>query len=188
MKRGTRNLLNCHSVGLHSFPISLNPEGLYRRIFYADTNHNLWRPFEIAIHPHHVDIKITVLEGVLWNTIFEIDENGDSFKEFKWNSYILNGKGGFHYLGERNLSQVSHIGYRMGGSVTLKACELHTVFVERNKRCVWLIEEFKPSCEYFPLTYSTKDLGLWSPDGLYVECDDLTKRAYIDEFLNILIP
>lgn len=31
-----KNLLNCHSVGLHSFPISFE-NGLYKRIFYADT-------------------------------------------------------------------------------------------------------------------------------------------------------
>ena len=66
-----KNLLNCHSVGLHSFPISFE-NGLYKRVFYADSKHFMWRPFEIAVHPHHVDIRITVLEGALFNPIFKI--------------------------------------------------------------------------------------------------------------------
>ena len=52
-----KNLLNCHSVGLHSFPITFE-NGLYRRVFYADTDHQMWRQFEVVVHPHHVDIKI----------------------------------------------------------------------------------------------------------------------------------
>lgn len=47
-----KNLLNCHSKGLHSFPISFEC-GLYRRVFVATEEHNLWKgnPLEIAIHP-----------------------------------------------------------------------------------------------------------------------------------------
>ncbi len=53
------NILNCHVKGVHSFPISYH-NNLYRRIFYADVDHELWseNPLSVAIHPHHVDIKI----------------------------------------------------------------------------------------------------------------------------------
>jgi hypothetical protein len=181
-----KNLLNCHCIGLHSFPISLDKNGFYRRIFYADHNHELWKPVEIAIHPHHVDIKITTLSGVLFNPVYKIDERGETFKKFIWNSHILNGNGGFEHLGEERLIQASNISYMEGQSVTMQACELHTVFVEKGKTCAWLIEETKPTCDYFPINYSFKDLTNWKPDGLYEETTDEVKLKYIDQLLKLI--
>lgn len=178
-----RNLLNCHCLGLHSFPISFE-NGLYRRIFYADRTHPLWKPIELAIHPHHVDIKITVLEGELNNPIFRIDDSGMLMNSFKWNSHILNGKGGFEHIGEERLILESNINYNAGESVLLKACELHTVQIDEGKECVWLIEEFEPSCEYFPINYSPFDLTKWNTDGLYCEVSDNIKQMYIGKYLD----
>ena len=177
-----KNLLHCHTKGLHSFPVSF-VNGLYKRIFYADEDHNLWRPIELAIHPHHVDIKITVFEGELFNPIYKADINGEVFNAFKWNSHILNGNGGFECIGTERLTLHSHIKYGAGENVTMKACELHTVFVEKGKKCVWLIEEAKPTCDYFPINYSPYDLANWKPDGLYVEVSDTVKEKYIGEYL-----
>ena len=177
-----KNLLHCHTKGLHSFPVSF-VNGLYKRIFYADEDHNLWRPIELAIHPHHVDIKITVFEGELFNPIYKADINGKVFNAFKWNSHILNGNGGFECIGTERLTLHSHIKYGAGENVTMKACELHTVFVEKGKKCVWLIEEAKPTCDYFPINYSPYDLANWKPDGLYVEVSDTVKEKYIGEYL-----
>lgn len=177
-----KNLLNCHCIGLHSFPISLDENGHYKRVFYADSNHHLWKPIELAIHPHHVDIKITVLEGVLFNPIFKIDDAGLEYNKYIWDSHILNGKGGFTFVGTENLIEASNHSYSAGESVTMKACELHTVFVEQGKSAVWLIEETKPTCEYFPLNYSIHDLSKWKPDKLYFECDDTIKERYIGRF------
>lgn len=179
-----KNLLNCHCIGLHSFPISLDKNGLYKRIFYADTNHELWKPVEIAIHPHHVDIKITVLEGELYNPIYELDNSGEIFKKFLWNSHILNGKGGFEYLGQQGLKLISNLTYSAGQSVVMQSCEMHTVQINKGERCIWVIEETKPSCEYFPINYSKNDLQNWNTDGLYIECDELTKEKYIGKFIN----
>jgi hypothetical protein len=180
-----KNLLNCHCVGVHSFPISLS-NGLYRRVFYADYNHELWKPIEVAIHPHHVDIKITILYGELFNPLYELDDNGDVFKKFLWNSHILNGKGGFEYLGYQGLTQISNKRYGAGETVTMKACELHTVQVEKGEKCVWLIEELIPSCDYFPINYSNNDLEKWNPQGLYIECNDEVKWEYIGEFSGLI--
>lgn len=179
-----KNLLNCHCVGLHSFPISLSESGLYKRIFYADFNHDMWKPVEIAIHPHHVDIKITVLEGELFNPLYELNENGEVFKKYLWNSHILNGKGGFEYLGEQGLKQVSNLKHCKGETVIMKACELHTVQIDKGKKCVWLIEEAKPTCDYFPINYSKNGLENWNTDGLYIECDEAIKQNYIGKFLS----
>ena len=177
-----KNLLNCHCIGLHSFPIHLSEDGFLKRVFYADTNHVLWKPVELAIHPHHVDIKITVLEGDLFNPIYELDNEGEVYKKFLWNSHILNGKGGFEYLGEQGLKQISNHKYSVGESVTMKACELHTVQVEGGKKCVWIIEESKPTCDYFPINYSKQDLEQWSADGLYIECDESIKQQFISKY------
>lgn len=180
-----KNLLNCHCIGLHSFPISLSENGLYKRIFYAEIHHEMWKPFEIAIHPHHVDIKITVLEGELFNPLYELNESGEAFKKFLWNSHILNGKGGFEYLGEQKLKQLSNLKYCQGETVTMKACELHTVQIEKGKRCIWLIEESKPTCDYFPINYSKNDLEKWNSKGLYIECGEAVKKIYIGKYLLI---
>jgi len=185
-KRGMKNLLNCHCVGLHSFPISLDESGFYRRVFYADYNHDMWKPIEIAIHPHHVDIKITVLDGSLFNPIYELDDNGEVYKKFLWNSHILNGGGGFEYLGEQGLNMVSNNKYKKGDVVIMKACEMHTVQVERGRRCVWLIEESRPTCDYFPINYSKNDLQNWNTKGLYIECSDRLKNKFINKFSKLL--
>lgn len=179
-----KNLLNCHSIGLHSFPISLDENGFYRRIFYADVNHNLWRESEIAIHPHHVDIKISVLDGYLYNPIYKESTSGVPHNKFLWNSHILNGKGGFEYLGKQNLVEESCLKYKEGESVVMKACELHTIVIPKGKKCVWLIEESKPTCDYFPINYSLKDLTKWTPDGLYIECDEEMKMKTISKYLD----
>jgi hypothetical protein len=181
-----KNLLNCHSIGLHSFPISFE-NGLYRRIFYADTNHNLWKPFEIAVHPHHVDIKITVLDGEIYNPIFLVtDQKNIPVKSFKWNSHILNGNGGFERVGQTNLIMVSNQKYTSGQSVQMAACELHTVNVTKGHLAVWLIEETIPTCEYFPLNYSPYDLTKWNPNALYFEVGNDVRDKYIGKYLNML--
>lgn len=177
-----KNLLNCHSIGLHSFPISYE-NGLYKRIFYADENHWLWKPIELAIHPHHADIKITVLEGELFNPLYEVNEKGEEIKKYKWVSHILNGNGGFEFLGVEKLRQVSNNKYKNGESTTMKACELHTIQIEKGKICVWVIDEEIPTCDYFPINYSHTDLAEWNSNGLYIEASDSVKEKYIGQYL-----
>ena len=182
-----KSLLDCHSKGLHSFPVSFD-NGLYKRIFYAEPSHLLWKiePIEIAIHPHHVDIKITVLDGTLYNCLYEKDENGQVFNTYQWDSVILNGKGGFRLLGSDKLYLTSKNGYTVGETIFMKACELHTVFVEKGNKCAWLIEEEIPTCEYFPINYSNSDLTKWTSKGLYRECSERTKNKYIKKYLPLL--
>jgi hypothetical protein len=177
-----KNLLNCHTIGLHSFPVS-EKDGLYERIFITDTNHHLWKPFEIAIHPHRVDLKITVLEGVLTNIIYEVSDKGLTLHKFKWNSHILHGSGGFELLGKEKLKIKSFKALRPKDSITMQACELHTVYVPLGEVCAWKIEESKPSCEYDPVNYSLYDLTKWRPDGLYIEVVDEVKECYIGKYL-----
>ena len=178
-----KNLLNCHCVGLHSFPISIDKHGYLKRIFYADVNHELHLPIKIAIHPHHVDIKITVLDGKLSNFIYVVAENGAIFNKYEWQSEILTRDGCFTYLGYEYLYLKDIHGYTKGESFTMKSNELHTVFVDENKTAVWMVEESEPSFEYIPVNYSPHDLSEWTPEGLYIEVDDVVKQSYIGKYL-----
>jgi len=180
-----KNLLNCHCIGVHSFPISYE-EGLYRRIFYADINHVLYKPIEIAIHPHHVDVKITVLEGTLYNLLYVKNDFGGCFKKFQYNSQILNGNGGFEYLGEERLVLLSNKSYSLKEGFSMKSNELHTVQVEKDKVCVWLVEESYGSKEYNSINYSHNDLTKWTPGGLYIEVDNEVKMKYIGKYLSLV--
>jgi hypothetical protein len=145
----------------------------------------MWVPYEVAIHPHHVDIKITVLEGELFNPIYKIDcgGEGDLYQKFKWSSIIKNGTGGFEKLGYERLTEISRKSYTTGQSFTMQACEMHTVFINKGEICVWLIEESVPTCEYFPINYSPYNLTKWSPLGLYVEVSDDIKQQFIGKYL-----
>lgn len=175
------NLLNCHCKGLHSFPVSLE-NGLYKRVFLTDPDHDMWKPFEIAIHPHHVDIKITVLLGSIFNPIYEINLYGDNFKSFKWESHIETGAGGFKRLNDEKLVEISNDIIFAGQSKTMKACELHTVRVVKGRMVAWLIEESIPTCEYFPINYSPHDLEKWTPAGLYQKVSDDVRLKYFEAY------
>jgi hypothetical protein len=181
-----KNLLNCHAVGLHSFPISFE-NGLYKRIFCTDIYHQMWRPIELAIHPHHVDIKITVLQGHIYNPIYRIDDKGTPLYKYQWNSHILNGRGGFESKGIERIALISNEVLLEGDTTIMKACELHTVQIDKHVESVWLIEESIPTCDYFPINYSPHDLTKWTPDGLYQEVNDIVKMRYISKFLPLVI-
>lgn len=178
-----KNLLNCHCIGLHSFPISQDENGYLKRIFVASKHHELHIPIKIAIHPHHVDIKITVLGGKLTNFIYVVAENGIEFNKYNWKSEILSGKGGFEYLGKENLFLKDIHSYIKGDSFTMKSNELHTVFIDKNKTAVWMIEELAPSFEYIPVNYSPYDLRNWTSDGLYLEANESQRLFYIGKYL-----
>lgn len=178
------HLLDCHSKGLHSFIIDCR-DGLYRRVFYATYQHNLWKPGEIAIHPHHTDITITVLEGKLYNILYELTDDpgiGIAISSYQWQSHIGSGSGAFKYVGPARIRKISCDGFGPGEQIHMKACELHTVEVDMGQKCVWLIEESIPSCEYFPINYSIHDLTRWTPDGLYNKCDDATAQLYLEKY------
>jgi len=185
-----KNLLNCHVKGLHSFPISYE-NGLYRRIFYADQNHELWKtdPLALAIHPHHVDIKMTVLQGVIFNKRYQVDHHlGFVYQKFIWDSVILSGKGGFKRVGEERLSLVDTDILMPGKPIgfTLQSCVLHTVFVTKGQTAVWLIEESDPSCGYVPYNFSNWDLEKWDQSGLYIEVGDDVKGKMVGKYLKRL--
>jgi len=122
-------LFNCHVIGMHSFPITTS-EGLYERIFTTSSNHVLHNreQLELAIHPHHVNIKITILKGKLTNVIYRLDEDGDiELGEFVFSSAIKNGAGGFKRIGSKRLRRISETTYKNGESFSMEACDAYSV-------------------------------------------------------------
>lgn len=179
-----KNLLNCHVKGLHSFPVSFE-NGLYKRLFFAGKNHELWKedPLAIAIHPHHVDIKITVISGLLVNRRYELSEYGQEYNSFKWNSHILNGNGGFIREGSERIGLIWEDYLVPFQTFEMKSCELHTVFVDKGETCAWIIEEQRPTCGYNPINYSNWDLEKWDRSGLYIEVSDEVKEAMVGHYI-----
>ena len=176
-----KNLLNFHCVGVHSFPLEYK-DGLYKRVFYADKNHELYKDSAIAIHSHHVDLKITVLKGQLDNKVYALDDQrGEEYNKYRWDSHISGGCGKFISLGKQNLSLTRYESYDSGYSFFLRSDLLHTVFVPENRVCSWLVEEFPASKPYDGINYSKVNLENWTAEGLYIECDDQTANKYLSE-------
>lgn len=177
-----KNLLNCHVIGMHSFPIKISG-GLYQRVFTTTKEHVLHRrrPIPLAIHPHHVGIKITVLKGELTNVLYRLDDEGDlELGEFEYKSHIL-GKGGyFEYRKQQRLKMISEITYKEGESFFMESCDMHTVVVPERMESAWLVQEELPTCDYFPVSYSDQDLEEWDTVGLYLEITPEQAQKYLN--------
>jgi hypothetical protein len=179
-------ILNCHAKGVHSFVIH-EKDGYLKRVFYADTNHEIQNTSCLAIHSHRTDIKITVLEGCLYNKVCEPDLKGERFSVYKWDSKILNDTGKFVYLFDTKLETTEANMYKAGDTFYLASHMLHTVAVNKDEKCVWLVEESMPVMPYSPLVYSQRDLNNWTAEGLYQKTDYGTMIKYLMPYHSILL-
>lgn len=178
-----RSLLNCHTQGVHSFILDAKGDYL-TRMFVAAPEHLLWQnhcgmmkkqwhPLSIAIHPHHVDIEIFPIFGLLWNVEFEIkknkgfNQNDCMLDAFKWKSEILSGSGGFQWCGEKTLCLREHRSLLVRRKYYMKANDLHTVYVTKGQPAAWIIQEKVATRPYDGICYSNVDLTQWSATGLY---------------------
>jgi hypothetical protein len=179
----SKSLLNCHTLGVHS--VVLNEQnGYLTRMFFTTEDHVLWKnhcgmmtkewhPLSVAIHPHHVDIEIYPIWGLLWNVEFDVKKNkgynpNDCLLDvFKWTSSILNGKGGFKWSGEKILQLKEHRLMTWNRKYKMRSNDLHTVYVTRGQPAAWIIQESVATKVYDEITYSNVDLTKWTTDGLY---------------------
>ena len=179
-------LSNCHTNGLHSFVLHKYPNDCLIRIFVATSDHDLWKNhcgmmsktwdnLSIGIHPHHVDIAIYPIFGILWNVEFQKKRNRGSnpgdchLKSFKWSSEILTGLGGFSLVGDEVLTLTNHRTMTQQRKYPMKSNELHTVYITKGQPAAWIIQESPASKGYDATTYSNVDLTSWSSDGLYLK-------------------
>lgn len=177
-----KHILNCHSFGTHSFQIAEH-EGLSKRIFYADYHHNLWKPFEIAVHPNHTDIQITVLEGRLHNFIYEPSEKGMAVNKYKFLSAIKGEGGCFSWQNMAFITPTGSEVIKAGQYTHMVASDLHTIYVEQGEKCIWQIVEYKATYAHSGMNYSPYDLSKWSSEGLYTSVDETVARKYIDKYV-----
>lgn len=177
-----RSLLNCHTKGLHSFIFEEN-KGFLTRLFVTDSSHDLWKnhcglralswdELSIAVHPHHVNIKVSPVYGEIWNVLLTKEKcNAYPINLFKYiyNSQILNERGGFEKIDNEDIYIKDYIPLSFPNYYNMKSSDLHTVFVERGKITAWIIEESLTTSSYDNITYSNADLTKWTPEGLYIK-------------------
>lgn len=191
----SKSLLNCHTVGVHSFVLN-EKDGLLTRMFVAMPEHQLWKnhcgimtkewhPLSIGIHPHHVDIEIYPIWGLLWNVEFSLKKNkgynpNDCLLDaYKWTSEILGGNSGFKWCGEKILQLAEHRLMTWNRKYKMTSEQLHTVYVTKGQTAAWIIQESSASKAYDAITYSNTDLSKWTAEGLY-------QKPSIEEISEIL--
>lgn len=169
-----QSYLNCHVTGLHSIMLIDTP-GQRVRLFYADTNHELWRNeptrfkekgLAIGFHPHHCDLTLKVVQGKVLNwVVTEIPNTQSTNRPLILNRYLhesaitQKGKISFslisrdHHFTTKRLAVIGEtIAIRLGAN------ELHTVAVPEGESAAWLVMEGREDAEYDPFCYSNTDL------------------------------
>lgn len=151
-----------HCKGLHSIVIDKDENGMLKRIFFTDVNHEMWHnsvlwngkafPAELSvgIHSHHCDLsliqvygearKITNLEFIPVNKAYP---DGIAVNVFKYISDLVHkGHGLFKEIGKEKLCHTRHNPIDYNG-VKMTANQLHTVHVQYGTEVAWLVVEEK---------------------------------------------
>lgn len=135
------------------------------RLFVTDKNHelhfNTWANPEqsIAFHPHHCDVTLHCVQGVLHNIIVEKinpDFYADVFEAYRYKSSILNNQGSFEWFARVKLKQKCMNVLLPGDSEFMSARTIHTIRCFRDTVNAWFVYEGKKNPEYQPVCYSTK--------------------------------
>ena len=172
-----RSFKNCHATGVHSIVLDQDANGYLKRAFLTDETHVLWQNrvldnsgMTIALHSHHCDIEIQVVEGEIYNMSADvsIDSLGYQVWGWKFESQITNGSGKFVKTNQCfTLDNIQEKKLVAGETLRLKANEHHTVFVEKGKKTSWIIQESKEDPNYDNTCYSNNDLTKFDFSGLY---------------------
>ena len=186
----SKSLINCHTKGLHSIMLIDKPEQRIR-LFVTDSTHDLWKnstinnKMSIAIHPHHCNLTIIQLDGVIDNLNYKLSETkGTSVITYLWKSGVLNEDGKFIkcYSANDKLLTISKETLYPGDKKYLKANDLHTVYVDKKAIASWIIIEGKEDINYQPYAYSLNNLEKFKSNGLYKKP---TKKEF-DKIINLL--
>lgn len=164
-----RSYKNCHAIGLHSIVFDQKPDGRLRRMFYTDSSHVLWKnnnvfssDLSIALHSHHRAIEIHVVKGTVYNITalasFPNNEEDGNTVRWKFQSHIKTNKGRFDVMGNYILSDIKNQKLDVGDTCSMKASDIHTVFVEPGLEAAWIITEGDSDPEYNSICYSNYDL------------------------------
>lgn len=174
-----KSYINCHCYGLHSVMLLESP-GKTIRMFVAEEEHMMWKNLDItnhenelsiAVHPHHCDITLLNVKGMVKNIAvksFYSDPNHPNFymTRYQYNSQIKDGECRFVSDGRASFNhvEVTEISPR-NPSISMKANELHTIFVPKGQFAAWLVFEGKEDPNYKSVCFSNSDPNKSMLDG-----------------------
>jgi hypothetical protein len=192
-----RSLFNCHARGLDSYVLGEGAHGELIRVFWAgpdggnQNQHSLRirspdsEYLQLAVHSHHCDLDFTLIYGTMINVRAKEAEYGCGNKELKkwvFRSKIAGVKdAGFEkecYSDGRQRSGFFRFDCDFlteeNRKTSMKANDLHTVFVPACSEAMWLVKEHPTTFgrESTKICYSNADLSNFSFDGLYQPMED----------------
>ena len=181
-----KSLFDCHVKGLHSIML-LDSPGKTIRLYVTDKDHEL-NPFidrvmNVGLHSHHCDLTFKIVTGQLVNIIAEESDDLDfDFEIYKYlyKSKITKSEMRFDHIGKVDMKITNKKYLIKGDELFMRADEIHTVSVEKNKVCAWLVFEGKEDPKYTPYCYSTTNLNYQDGENLY------NKPEYINQIIELL--
>lgn len=183
----SKSLLNCHVKGLHSIML-LDSPGKTIRLYITDEDHELNHDaLNVGYHPHHCDLTLKVVHGTLTN--IQVQESdfkrlNFSIDKYLYKSKISKGEMKFDHIGSVYLQHLETNILKMGSSLFMHASDIHTVSVDKGKKCAWLVFEGKEDKNYVPYCYSNSDLNNINDSGLYIKPNNMDQ---IMDILNIIL-
>lgn len=169
---------DCHARGMHSIVLHDEP-GNRVRMFFADWEHALGNnrngKFSIAIHPHHCTIRLVGLFGPAHNDVYALTPHAAGpFHQMAYKSAIGTGEGSLTPTGK--MAFVHRIRTEaLSTNPALAAHELHTIYVEAQRRAAWLVIEGQEDPGYESVCWtnnpSSDFSGIYSP----MSCADVAE-------------
>lgn len=158
-KIASQSLINCHAYGLDSIVLDDTP-GAMVRVFLARRLHDMWknelplgREMSVGFHAHHCDVKLMPIYGRVWNCLATPAPGLTPLYAFDYHSKIREGKGGFVRAAQKDRTFKIEM-TEIQGSLSLKAWDIHSIYVPQSHQAAWVVFESKENPWYEPITYS----------------------------------
>lgn len=191
--------LNCHVKGVHSFMLIDYP-GKSVRVYHAEPDHDLGRnmdivvsnnrssarPLSVAFHSHRRNLTLEVIQGTLYNSQAFEDSGAyypHKLDKFEYRSQIVDGEMKFNKIDSdvkmviKNATPLTTNGGQ--SSMFLPADYIHSIAVEPQKTCTWIVYEGAENTSYDSVCYSNADLEKLSSEGLYVRPTEEQVRHFM---------
>jgi hypothetical protein len=155
---------NFHVRGFDYLCLKRTPEHT-RKVYFFDGNVSQL-PEVVNPHDHRYHFRTTVLAGVMSNSHYTVDPDGEVYNEFEWNTPLLGGDG-FSFKQETRLLEMKRFAYKVGEGYHMRAEEFHTIRMHKEGTVI-VLDQFS---DVVPVGQPTrtfmKDKRTPSLDGLY---------------------
>lgn len=145
---------NCHVDGLHSFVLNKSPK---IRLFIADENCALRNSYSIycpilTIHPHkHNDIFVPLTATKITHHLYKISPSGIPFRSINFKR--LDNNSTIKICENERLKYIG--GFK---KLFLFSHELHSVSIDSNGKCAWLILECGTDKNFKQISYGGAEI------------------------------